>query len=382
MGKRVWDNEKYSKRIKELSPNLVLIGEYTTYKSLINHHCNSCNGDFYASPNNILKGKGCPYCCNKKVLVGFNDMWTTNPEICELLENSDDGYKYVFGTNKKISFKCPSCGEIRNTKPLSILYNKYCSRCRDSISYPEKFMISVLNQLGIKYTYQLTKSKQSWCGKYKYDFYFENNEKKVIIETNGMQHYEKSFSVKDGKTVKDIRENDKKKRELALQYIDNYIEIDCRRSEYNFVVKNILLSELSQLYDLSKINFIKCQEFAINSLIVDTCLDYKSGMPFNDIITKYKISYSGLRHYLLEGNELGLCSYKPINKKKEYGQSVVCMNNKTVYDSIIQASRETGVSQGAIKASCVERRKIKTNKLFDEWLFYNDYSKYINKEVS
>ena len=55
---------------------------------------------------------------------------------------------------------------------------------------------------------------------------------------------------------------------------------------------------------------------------------------------------------------------------------------KRVWDSIIQASRETGVSQGAIKASCVERRKIKTNKLFDEWLFYNDYSKYINKEVS
>jgi len=28
-------------------------------------------------------------------------MWTTNPEICELLDNPDDGYKYVFGTNYK-----------------------------------------------------------------------------------------------------------------------------------------------------------------------------------------------------------------------------------------------------------------------------------------
>src|SRR4051812_4214552 len=29
---------------------------------------------FVASINNRISGKGCPYCANKKVLVGFNDL--------------------------------------------------------------------------------------------------------------------------------------------------------------------------------------------------------------------------------------------------------------------------------------------------------------------
>lgn len=34
-----------------------------------------------------LKGIGCPYCSNNKVLEGFNDLKTTNPEILNLWDN-------------------------------------------------------------------------------------------------------------------------------------------------------------------------------------------------------------------------------------------------------------------------------------------------------
>lgn len=387
MGKRIYDNNIYSQKIKEITPSIQFVDNYTTYKDLLKHYCSVCGGEFYAAPSNILKGRACPYCHNKKVLIGHNDMWTTHPDICALLVNPDDGYKYVYGTNKKLKFKCTSCHYIYPSKPANVKHLNCCTKCSDSISYPEKFMISVLDQLGVKYIYQLTKFKQAWCEKYRYDFYFENNGKKIIVETNGIQHYEKSFSTEVGKSVKDIQENDKKKRELALKHIDKYVEIDCRKSEYKYIVENIVRSELSQFFNLSKVDFVKCQEFAVSSLIVNTSLDYESGMSFKDIMLKYQISYSGLRHYLLEGNILGLCSYKPINKKTVYGKRVISLNSNIIYDSIIEASRQTGVSQGGIKASCVERRKVKTDKPFDSWLFYDDYlkiinSKYINEEVT
>ncbi len=374
MGERVWDNEKYSKRLKELSPNLVLIDEYTAYKDLLKHHCNVCNGDFYASPNNTLKGKGCPYCHNKKVLIGFNDMWATNPEICELLDNPDDGYKYVFGTNKKVSFRCPSCGGIRHAKPVSILHNKYCSRCRDSISYPEKFMIALLNQTGIPYEYQFTKVNQEWCGKYKYDFYLEYRGDKIIIETNGVQHYKKGFSTIGGQSVEEVQLNDATKKKLAEKYINKYIVVDCRKSEYDYITKQIVNSELNEIFDLTKIDFKKCHEFAIDSLIVATCEEYRKGLSFESIMSKYKISYGGLRHYLLEGNVIGLCEYNPtINKLECNANKVICLDTKQEYRSVIEAQRQTNVSETSITESCKQHRILNTPTIYKRWMYYEEY---------
>ena len=36
--------------------------------------------EWQATVNNRSKGKGCPYCAGKKVLKGYNDLSTTNPE--------------------------------------------------------------------------------------------------------------------------------------------------------------------------------------------------------------------------------------------------------------------------------------------------------------
>ena len=42
--------------------------------------CNN-NHVFNASPKNINRGRGCPYCSNKKLLIGWNDLETKYPEI-------------------------------------------------------------------------------------------------------------------------------------------------------------------------------------------------------------------------------------------------------------------------------------------------------------
>lgn len=374
MGKRIYDNNIYSQKIKEISPSIQFVDNYTTYKDLLKHYCCVCGGEFYASPSNILKGRGCPYCHNKKVLIGLNDMWTTNPEICDLLENPNDGYRYVFGTNKKLAFRCPSCKGIRHTKPASILYNKYCSRCRDSISYPEKFMIALLNQTDVPYEYQFTKANQKWCDKYKYDFYLEYCGKKIIIETNGIQHYEKGFSAIGAQSVKEVQLNDILKKDLAEKYVDKYIVVDCRKSEYDYITNQILNSELCAIFDLSHIDFKKCHEFAIDSLIVKICTDYKNGMSVGDIMTKHKISRSGLRHYLIEGSVIGLCEYNPhINKLERSANKVICLDTNQEYYSIIEAKRQTRVSEYSITQSCKFHKILNTPTIYKRWMYYDEY---------
>lgn len=51
------------------------------------------------------KGNGCPICTNKKVLIGFNDLATTHPDLA----NEADGWDpktVIAGTHKKLKWKC------------------------------------------------------------------------------------------------------------------------------------------------------------------------------------------------------------------------------------------------------------------------------------
>ena len=85
---------------------------------------------------------------------------------------------------------------------------------------PEKIVANILNFLNLRFIPQFSKKNALWCGTYKYDFYVEHNDKKIIIETHGLQHYDERsmyFIRKDGTNQKEI---DIIKRKLAKDNID------------------------------------------------------------------------------------------------------------------------------------------------------------------
>ena len=45
---------------------------------------------------------------------GINDLWTTCPEVAQLLLNPEDGYKLTKSSGKHVDFKCPNCGTKSN----------------------------------------------------------------------------------------------------------------------------------------------------------------------------------------------------------------------------------------------------------------------------
>lgn len=67
-----------------------------------------------ASPNSRTNNNsGCPFCGNKKVLAGFNDLRTKYPKISKEAFGWDPS-KTLFGSKKKISMEVLRRAHLRN----------------------------------------------------------------------------------------------------------------------------------------------------------------------------------------------------------------------------------------------------------------------------
>lgn len=65
---------------------------------------------YEASPSSRKRGRGCPYCTNKKVLVGFNDLAFTHPDLAKEWHPTKNGsltpQDVVSGSGKKVWWQC------------------------------------------------------------------------------------------------------------------------------------------------------------------------------------------------------------------------------------------------------------------------------------
>jgi hypothetical protein len=213
---------------------------------------------------------------NQKSPPDENSLWTTHPEIASLLDSKEDGYRFTYGSAKKANFKCSECGYIDKNKRITTVVRKgfNCPRCSDGISYPEKFMHNMLQQLEIEYDIQKV---FNWSHNKRYDFYIPLLN--CIIETHGEQHYRGGYEFIGGKNLKEEQENDKLKEQLARDYgIENYIIIDCRKSELNFLKNSILNSKLNNIFNLSNIDWGKCHEYSCSSIVKQACGLWNDGI--------------------------------------------------------------------------------------------------------
>lgn len=268
--------------------------------------------------NELTQGTGCPVCNHCIVLKGKNDIATTHPFVFLYLKNKEDAYKYSEGSNKKIEVICPYCKNIRK-----MTINKLCSRgfscvkCGDKTPYSEKIMSGLLTQLNIVYETQkiFDWSKNTDKGKKIYDFYFEVKGEKYIIETHGIQHYKNSFSTCGGRTLQEEQENDDYKKQLAISNgikEENYIIIDCRESEFDFIKENILHSKLNKIFNLSVINWGEVLKNTFTSKIKVASDLWNEGKKIIEISEIMGVGRSTISNWLEKGKQLKLCSY---NKK-------------------------------------------------------------------
>lgn len=356
------------------------------------YECLICGNKDKISEYNLNKGNGCNVCSGKKVLKGYNDLWTTHPHIAQLLKYPNIGYKTTKGCNNKELFKCYECGYEKTMRVYSVVNQGFgCNMCSDGISYPEKFITCLLTQLNIKFISQLTKTTYKWCDKYKYDFYIYKIN--GILETHGLQHYKDNNG--NWSKLIDIQENDRIKEKLAKNNsINNYIVLDCRKSELTWIKNNIMerninnpsqpcLAELLNFKE-EDIDWLKCQEYACKSLVKETCNLWNKGIEnTKEIAALIGLQYSSIIKYLKQGNVLGWCNYNPkqimINNGYISSQKrkvkIICLNTMEIFNSIKEAEE---YFKTKTIWNCINKKKKSAGKHPDtgeplRWMYFEDY---------
>ena len=94
---------------------------YKESKKWYKYHCNKCHQENWIVEDNINSECGCPVCTNRKIIKGINDVLTTHPWVKDYLVNIEDGYRYSFGSKKKIQMKCPDCGCIKKMSFMNLI---------------------------------------------------------------------------------------------------------------------------------------------------------------------------------------------------------------------------------------------------------------------
>ena len=281
--------------------------------------CNVCGWtEGWIEESNLKIGKGCSCCSNRTAVLGINTIYDKAPWMMKWV-SEEDAKRYAPNSHKRVEATCLDCGRKKEKKIYDIYRNKSIScTCGDSISYPEKFIISVLMQLESEFQTQLSKSTFEWIGEKRYDFYLHSLN--MIIETHGLQHYEENTNFK--MSLKEVQENDLYKKQMAEKNgIKNYIVIDCRRSDLEWIKNSILNSKLNEFFDLSKIDWLKCEEFALKNIVKEVCDYWNNKEEWETVVTiandnKWGIKdRNTIRKYIKKGVELGWCHYHP---REEY----------------------------------------------------------------
>jgi AraC-like DNA-binding protein len=276
---------------------------------------------------------------------------------------------------KEAIFVCPDCGREFIKRIDTVCANGLSCPCNDKWSYPNKFMYSLLEQLNLDFTPEKT---FEWSDGRRYDEYIVIGDKTILIEVQGLQHYEKPIIKSDKhRSVYEEQENDKLKYNLAMDNgIDFYFVIDCRESNMNYIKKSIITSGLLDIlfYSDSDIDWNRCDEFATSNFIKHVCEYYEShNLTVAEVAEYFKLSRKTIQRYLNKGNNLGWCNYNDKNislsnisnhKKK----AVYCKTIDMKFDSATDAAKYLNLPDAEHQGRSI-RNSIKFNRPYFNYVF-------------
>ena len=282
---------------------------------------NPLHPDYQICPYKFVVGHRCSVCANLKIIPGINSIQDTHPELVQYFENPQDALKYSIRAGARVSFKCPICGYIKQGYIDDIFSRPFsCPQCGDGISYPEKFVHCMLNQIKNTRCFSVQRQKRLLLKNQEtlkqYDFYLDMTEP-IIIETHGIQHFEETHfcNSKKGRSLVEEQKNDELKMNIAIQCgisRDRYIILDCRESDKQYIKNSIMHSRLPLILDFVEkdINWDLCDKSAVSSWVKQACDIWNSGSyTLKAIGTMMGCSASTIGNYLKQGAQAGLCEY-------------------------------------------------------------------------
>lgn len=316
-------HEEYVHRLNITNPNIEATEPYANTKTPITHRCKICghgsSGEWKPKPQYFFNGSNCPVCAGR--IIGVppeykNSIWASKyKEFFAKYLTEIQMKNYQPHSNEKITVCCPDCGKYKMIAPNTLLKQGLGCVCGDGISYPNKFIYALLDQLKIVYIFEYT---PEWGNKKRYDIYIDSFN--CIIENHGLQHY-----TGWNNNVEDLQKQqaiDNEKQRLALNNgIKNYIILNCKESSIEWIKNSVMNSILPQLIHFTEedIDWDECDRYATKNLAKEVCEYYNTHLELNpiDVAEHLHLGYSTVMAYLKKGVKYGWCTYDlSANRKK------------------------------------------------------------------
>lgn len=232
-------HNEYIAEIEIINPNIEVIETFINVNTKILHRCKIDGYEWYATPNNILRGKGCARCAGNE-RYGHDGYIK---RVAEINSNIEVLGVYV-NAHTSILHRCRIDGYEWYALPNRILNGCGCPKCNESKG--EKAITNWLNKNNILYEPQ---KRYVDCKDKKplpFDFYLP--EYNVCIEYQGQQHYEPIEYFGGKNKFEEQIKKDKIKREYCKKNDIFLFEIPCYSN---------LDEELIKLYDIINIKNIE-----------------------------------------------------------------------------------------------------------------------------
>lgn len=183
------DSANFAKMVKEKSPNIDVIGEYTGARNRVKVRCSNDGYEWEPYAYNLLNGYGCPICHHRKV----GDLRKISKEDkldkLQLIHPDIQFLEVPELARDNVHCKCKECGAEWYASYDNLTKSKNptgCPRCSDSRG--EKRIHEILECWGYTFTPQKRFQDLRDINLLPFDVYLDDFN--VIIEFDGIQHYE------------------------------------------------------------------------------------------------------------------------------------------------------------------------------------------------
>lgn len=325
--------------------------------------CHKCKSSLWKTENELKQGSrgkqgqgNCGVCYNCVVVTGKNDVATTHPDLVRLFKDPEDALHINAMSREKRFFKCPNCGYEFETCVEYVTSRKRlcCPKCSDGISYPNKFARSVLTQVGAENLE--VEYHPKWSNNYRYDFSFYKDHHHYLVEMDGGFHFMERF----GRKQKQIKNRDDIKTELAQKNGCTLIRIECSKSDSEYIKQKFFESEISNLFDLNKVDWRQVELDCCKSAVVDVNKYYLEHptMSAKEIANSLALSPMTVRTYLKRGAKMGINKYETLldtmnknySKVVDFKKSHLEWSNKQIADA-------TGVEQATVRNYLIKAKE-------------------------
>lgn len=182
----------WSSKNGDVTPRQVFKGTQAKYW----FKCHDCNHEFQSMPNDMIRtNNGCPFCTNCKLCtdetckICFEKSFASHEKSLywNKEKNVNINPRQIFkGTIKKYWFDCDNCKSTFKSKINHITFSKsWCPYC---VNKTESKLYDILVN---HFPTIIRQFKQEWCRNLSYlPFDFCILEHKIIIELDGMQHFQ------------------------------------------------------------------------------------------------------------------------------------------------------------------------------------------------